>query len=182
MKILGAINRADRMIEDLLDANRIRAGHKLPLAVSEFNIADLFRRTIDELSMVHGPRFALNYEDTRGHWSYEALRRVIENLCNNAIKYGAQGGLVKLSVKRHKDKVKILVHNIGGELNINEQKTLFDQFRRSWTADRSRQKGWGIGLTLVRGIVEAHNGTITVSSGHGLGTTFEILLPIDCRI
>jgi signal transduction histidine kinase len=177
-KVIESIDRTDRMINDLLDANRIRAGQKLPIRVGPLNLRKLLTVTLKELILVHGERFVLNCsDDIQGVWDGDGLRRVIENLAYNAIKYGFEDSPITIYVKTFDDKIQIIVHNFGEPISVAEQKTLFDQFRRTRVAENSDQKGWGIGLTLVRGLVEAHGGQVSVESKKETGTRFILVLP-----
>lgn len=179
-KISKGIDRADRMIQDLLDANRIKAGEELPMQLVEFDLTDVARSTLDELSSVYGKRFVLKTKTpVVGSWSKQDLRRVIENLANNAVKYGDPDREITISIaKELNEKVALTVQNFGNPIPKDEQLTLFKQFRRSTGAQKSGKKGWGIGLTLVRGIVKAHGGEITVESNKNEGTTFRVILPL----
>ena len=105
---------------------------------------------------------------------------MIENLCNNAIKYGSNSPVI-LSLEAAGKFVKISVHNKGSIISKEDQKSLFDQFRRTNEAEESGKKGWGIGLTLVQGVAEAHGGNVSVKSEAHTGTTFTVSLPIDAR-
>jgi len=180
-QILKSINRVDYMIQDLLDANRIRAGEKLPLTITDFDLTQLVKETLDELSTVHGNRFVLDAQaPVHGKWSKSGLRRVVENLAGNAIKYGATDKPITVSVAEDLGhQVIISVHNFGNPIPKNEQSTLFQQFRRAARADKGTQRGWGIGLTLVKGTVEAHGGKIKVESNLKKGTTFLVTLPYE---
>jgi PAS domain S-box-containing protein len=173
------LDRADRMIRDLLDANRIRAGEGLPLEISECDLNALARETLEELSLVHGDRFVLNaHQAIRGYWSCSGLRRIIENLCGNAIKYGSCEHPVTVSVAQDgPDEVSVSVHNWGPPIPPEDQKLLFQQYRRMDSA----QKGWGLGLTLVEGLAKAHRGTVRVESKRETGTTFTVTVARDIR-
>jgi signal transduction histidine kinase len=179
-RIVRSIDRIDHMIQDLLDANRIRAGEKLPLKPTEFDLAELVRSTLEELSLVHGDRFKVQTESGLvGTWSRDDLQRAIENLVGNAVKYGDRDRPVTVSVKKgSKDQAVLTVQNFGRIIPQDEQATLFEQFRRTAGAEAGDQKGWGIGLTLVRGIAEAHGGAADVESTERDGTTFRLVLPI----
>jgi PAS domain S-box-containing protein len=180
-QVIRNIDRIDQMIGNLLDANRIRAGEKLPLNFTHFDLVHLVKSTLDDLSVVYRDRLILlpNEGPVVGTWSENGLRRVIENLASNAIKYGATGQPITVSIDTPSaEKVVVSVHNQGNPIPKEDQLTLFDQFRRTSSADRGDQKGWGLGLTLVKGTVEAHGGEVSVESDWTHGTTFRVMLPL----
>ena len=77
--------------------------------------------------------------------------------------------------------VELGVHNEGNAINPEDQKTLFQLYRRPTSAVNGGQMGWGVGLSLVKGIIEAHGGTVRVESSEEKGTTFSLRLPRDSR-
>jgi signal transduction histidine kinase len=181
-KIDANIDRAERMIRDLLDANRIRANERLPLRLNECDLADLVRSLAEELSTIHGKRFILNFDhDVRGIWDAEQLRRAVWNLAINAVKYGAADKPITISAKHEAAAVELSVHNYGPAIPSKDQIYLFDPFARTRQAQSGGQIGWGLGLTLVRGCAEAHGGTVSVQSSTASGTTFTLHLPLDSR-
>lgn len=172
------IDRADQMITDLLDTNRIRAGQGLPIEVSDCELRQVVADTLEELSSVHGERFHLQGEkQLEGRWDARALRRLVENLCGNAIKYGDGTRQVTVSLEQHGDEVELAVHNWGNAIPPEEQQQLFQYFARTKSAEASGKKGWGIGLTLVKGVAEAHGGSVRVESTPEKGTLFRVRLP-----
>jgi PAS domain S-box-containing protein len=176
------IDRADLMIRDLLDANRISAGASLPLEMEECNLSEIARDTLEELASIHGDRFELkSKESILGMWSKSALRRMIENLCNNAVKYGSLEGVITVYLDKRQDKATMSVHNSGNPIPPEQQKLLFQQYRRLDSVQSKENKGWGLGLTLVKGFAEAHGGSVEVESSEATGTTFQVLLPLDGR-
>jgi PAS domain S-box-containing protein len=179
-KIVGSIDRMDQMICDLLDANRIQAGEKIPLKIVRFDIVRMLHTTLESLSLVHRDSLEMTgSERIIGEWSKNQLRRAMENLINNAVKYGSADHPITVRTELvGEDQISISVHNFGKAITPEEQVTLFEQFKRSKSAQASCKQGWGVGLTLVRGIVEAHGGKITVQSTEALGTTFTLLLPL----
>lgn len=181
-RILGSIARADKMIQDLLDANRIRAGQRLPLQMFECDLHATAANTLDDLAMTHGDRFVLkDASPIIGFWSCEAIRRILENLATNAVKYGTPGTPITVTLYQNPDRVEIAVHNEGKPLTPEEQARLFEPFHRTHAAETSGKMGWGLGLTLVRGLTEAHGGSVRVESAEGKGTTFIVELPRDAR-
>ncbi len=171
-------NRAGKMIYDLLDANRIRGGEKIAIVRVESNIFNIVKTALTELAIVHGDRFHLQAEDTiQGSVDPRGIRRIIENLCNNAVKYGGKETPITVEVKDDTQGITLRVGNLGNVIPAEDQKSLFVQYRRSDSASSSGQKGWGIGLTLVRGVAEAHGGSVTVTSNIKDGTIFSVHLP-----
>lgn len=176
------IGRVDKMITDLLDSSRIRAGEPLALNLEEFDVRSAVQETCDDLATVHGNRFVIDAPETLFvYWDRGALRRVIENLANNGIKYGAPTGPVTTRLRAVQDRVLLTVHNLGAPIAPSEVEALFDPFRRSSGAAAGAKQGWGLGLTLVRGIAEAHGGVVTVRSLPDEGTSFILDLPRDAR-
>ncbi|WNG35737.1 PAS domain S-box protein [Archangium violaceum] len=176
------IDRADQMITDLLDASRIRAGQGLPIVAAPCDLRQVVAGTLEDLATVHGERFSLRGEERlQGNWDADALRRLIENLCSNAIKYGDPTGRVTVTLREDGNQVELAVHNWGRTISPQEQEGLFQYFARTKSAEVSGKKGWGIGLTLVRGVAEAHGGSVHVESTQENGTTFWVRLPKDAK-
>jgi signal transduction histidine kinase len=181
-RIVTNVARADQMITDLLDANRIRGGEKLPLHPEHVELNSLIKETLQELATIHGDRFVLkNDQVVNGYWDRKSLMRIVENLCNNAVKYGCPQSPITICLTSHDDFAIISVQNFGDLISSTDQKTLFRQFRRTQSAHGSRKKGWGIGLTLVRGVAEAHGGSVALASEKEAGTIFTVSLPLDSR-
>jgi signal transduction histidine kinase len=182
MRILRAIERADHMISDLLDANRIKAGERIPMKLDHCNLMTVIQQSVDEMSLAYGDRFQIQGDvECNGVWSCEGLRRVTDNLLGNAAKYGEPGTAITVTGLCLEGKARISVHNVGNELSPEEAASLFTMFRRTKRAASGSSQGWGIGLTLVKGIAEAHGGKAWVESAKGQGTTFFVELPFDSR-
>ena len=131
------------MLRDLLDANRIRAGERLPLRLDTCDLGQIADEVVEELRVVHGDRFVIGSADrVRGVWSRDELRRALWNLGSNGI---------------------------------------FEPFTRTSDSAQSGIERWGLGLTLVRGVVEAHGGHVSMTSSESEGTTFTIEIPLDAR-
>lgn len=185
-RIEESIKRAEKMIHDLLDANRIQAGHGLVLHFERCELRSLASDILEEQASIHGDRFRLEApQPIHGYWNPAGLRRILENLVGNAIKYGRQHSPVTVTLERKRQRVRIVVHNhLEGTRQVptkQELMGLFEPFRRSNKQGVAAVQGWGIGLGLVRGIAEAHNGTASVESSAEKGTSFIVELPIDAR-
>ncbi len=182
LRIIENMDRADRMIRDLLDANQIRAGQPIVLHLKESNFTEIVQSCIDGLATVHGDRFVVTGEfGIHGMCDPEAIGRVIENLATNALKYGRRSAPVKVHFEQKGDELHLSIHNEGDPISLEDQMNIFKQFKRTDSAKLSGKKGWGIGLTLVKGIVEAHGGNISVKSDAEHGTTFLMRLPRNTK-
>lgn len=182
-RIVDNINRATLMIENLLDANRIKAGEKLSLKIEEGGLITIVSDVLIDLATVHGNRFQLVSKSTvmNGYWSHEALIRIVENLCNNAVKFGKEHQPITVTLDNNENEVILKVHNFGKPISPEDKLTLFDLYKRSRKNVDGGDPGWGLGLTLVKGLAEAHGGKVEVESEETLGTTFTVTLPRDSR-
>jgi PAS domain S-box-containing protein len=180
-RILRNLERIDEMVRDLLDAQRVRAGERLPLKLEEHDLADIVLDVVADLTTLHGERFELQGKTSlRGVWSGSELRRAIWNLASNGVKYGAPDAPVVMSIDTDGERVALSVHNEGPAIPPESVDRLFVPFARS-SAAVTTKRGWGLGLTLVRGCAEAHGGRVTVHSSAVEGTTFTLELPLDAR-
>lgn len=181
-KMNNNILRCNKMIQDLLDANRIHAGQSLPLNIEKCDLTRIAETSIRDQAQNLGPRLNLRAPKTvTGFWSPEDLRRVLENLLSNAIKYGDSEGRVTVAIEQNETQAMLSVHNEGQALTEQEKKYIFEPFHRGRTANTSQNEGWGIGLTLVKGVVESHGGSVKIDSANGHGTTFVVVIPNDSR-
>lgn len=177
-RIVSSMERLDLMIENLLDAGRMRAGQGFELVLNEFDLNRMMKEVISEITLVSSNKLVLNSPGPCvGNWNEDGLRRVMENLINNAIKYGTERGPVTISLEQNNMTSIIKVHNGGNPISKEEIPELFEQFQRA--KDTEGKKGWGLGLTVVKRMVEAHKGFIEVESFDKKGTTFIIKLPND---
>ncbi|RKG92174.1 histidine kinase [Corallococcus sp. CA053C] len=182
LKIERNLERTDQMVRDLLDANRIRAGERLPLRLEDCDLGHIAHEVVEELNSLHGDHFVLRAADhVRGLWSAEELRRALWNLGSNAFKYGALGQRITFVVTQTHEVARASVHNFGPMIPLAEQQRIFQPFSRARSAQAGPAAGWGLGLTLVWGCAQAHGGTVGVTSEANRGTTFTLELPLDAR-
>jgi signal transduction histidine kinase len=168
------------MTQDLLDASRVRFGEKIHFEVAECELQSLIRETLDQLATIHGDRFVFVGNPVRGYWNADAFKRAVENLVQNAIKYGSSDPIT-IRLEEIHGRAIVSVRNEGPYIPAEEQEGLFRSFMRSQSARSGKKSGWGLGLAMVRGMAEGHGGSITVDSGPGRGTTFIIDVPVDAR-
>ena len=172
------IDRLNRMISDLLDAARIEAG-QLELSLGELDLRDVVRE-VTELHRASTGRHELRLElpDQPLLVRADALRlhQVVGNLLSNAIKYSPEGGAIDVRVEHDRREVRVMVRDRGIGIPPEDVRELFVPFRRRERA-REVAPGVGIGLSVVRRIVEAHGGRMSVESEVGVGSTFVVHLP-----
>ena len=177
-RIILCLNRVDSMIQNLLDASRIRAGHNLNIELTDCELESIIHEVLVEMSLLHGDRFILNSKGkVNGKFGKSEIRRTIENLVGNAVKYSPLETPITISLTEKNNHVQIKVHNGGNPIPEKEQSILFEQYRRTKSAEETSKTGWGLGLTLVKGVALAHNGTIQVTSSLEKGTTFTFDIP-----
>jgi signal transduction histidine kinase len=170
--------RLGEMMSELLDALTLRPGTRLPLALSQFDIYELVKAVSTEFADGDTGRIQVSGKSITGYWCQNTLRRAIENLTNNAFKYG-DGGTIRIRIDSFDGRLLLTVHNSGVPIPEEQHNRIFNYLRRE---DSSRDTdGWGIGLPFVRSAAESHGGSVAVDSSAELGTTFVIDIPIDAR-
>jgi signal transduction histidine kinase len=107
-----------------------------------------------------------------------ALRRVFQNLAGNAVKYGADAGWIGITAVRGASTIDVSVSDRGIGIAAADQSRIFDPFYRAPDVVAAQIQGAGLGLSLVKRIVEAHGGRITLQSAPGQGSTFTVSLPV----
>lgn len=176
------LRRADAMLRNFLDTQRIKSGHAVPLKIEFSNLGDVVRDVLRDFSPIHGERFEMRGKAcVEGYWCAERLKRVIENLLTNAVKYGGGETAITVNLSQDKQHTTLKVHNHGNPISPEEQQSIFQAFIRSKDSDEGTHTGWGLGLAFVKGVAEAHGGSVAVTSGPDTGTTFTLRLPNDAR-
>jgi signal transduction histidine kinase len=171
-----SVDRVDGMIRDLLDAERVRAGRALTLRTERCDLGALITNVASATNLSAAGRIDVDVvESPACEVDPRAVARIVENLVTNALKYGEEQRPVTVRLRALGDCARIEVHNWGNPIPESELASLFESFERS---HRSQDRvGWGIGLTLVRGLAEAHGGRVEVESTVDRGTTFSVALP-----
>jgi signal transduction histidine kinase len=168
------------MIGTLLDFTESRFTGSLPIAPVPTDIHEICRGVVEEL-MAAEPERAIELEldgDGRGEWDPARMAQVVSNLIANALKHGARHGAVWVSIGGDEETVELKVSNQGSAIAPALMAVLFEPFCRGFSfRDTSHARGLGLGLYIVRQIVDAHGGAITVESTGAKGTTFTVSVP-----
>ncbi|MDJ1159053.1 PAS domain-containing sensor histidine kinase [Chelatococcus sp. SYSU_G07232] len=178
------------VVNTLLDLSRIEAGH-VDLAPEAFDTAELARGCCDLMQLKADEAGIVLQRDIaadRGEIVADrrALKQILINLLSNALKFTPAGGRVTVSVRRTSDRFVLVVADTGIGIGERDLPRLGDPFFQVRSApERPRgwpQEGTGLGLSVVRGLVGLHHGTMTIASTPGEGTTVTVALPQDCRV
>jgi signal transduction histidine kinase len=177
-----SLARIGSMIGSLLDAGRSNAGERLAIEPSACDVAELLVDVIADLDSRPRERVRLDVPASiLAYWDREKVRRAVYNLLDNAMKYSAPGSHVTVRAVELEGRVHVSVHNLGDTISLEDQRTLFEPYRRTSLAQQSGKAGWGLGLVQVGAIAEAHGGVINVDSRPENGTTFTLDLVRDVR-
>ncbi|HLD99448.1 MAG TPA: sensor histidine kinase [Bdellovibrionota bacterium] len=179
-RIVDSIARTERMIQDLLDSNQVQAGGSLPLVFELTDMRAIVKTTLEETTTAIGDhfKFEAGADPVIGSWDAGYIKRAIENLLVNAVKYGDTTRPVTVTLTRGTGDIEVAVHNEGPPISSSDMQIIFNPLQRVVKAKAPGKSGWGIGLSLVRGVAEAHGGKISVTSDEKSGSTFTLSLPI----
>jgi PAS domain S-box-containing protein len=169
--------RLGRLLYNLLDLSRLSSG-KLALEVSRVDLAQLVHEVVErhsEQAAEAGCPLRLDAaQQLEGWWDPLRLERVVANLLSNAMKFG-RGRPVEVRVEHAGGKARVTVRDHGVGIPPEAQRRIFERFEREKSA--GQHAGFGLGLYIVRQLVEAHGGTIRVQSTPGQGAAFIVDLP-----
>lgn len=172
-------HRLGRLLHNLLDLSRLSSG-KLDLEIGEVDLAELAQEAVErhaEQAAEVGSRLVLDVEPgVVGRWDRLRLERVLTNLLSNAFKYG-KGQPIELRVERTAGHGRLSVRDHGPGIPLEQQRAIFERFKKA-PATGERKEGFGLGLYIVRQLVEAHGGSVLVESQEGEGATFTVELPL----
>jgi signal transduction histidine kinase len=174
-------DRLDRLITNLLEASRLQAGG-LKLKLSYLNLADMAKAVVEKLQATTQKHqilveFPPDFPPIQG--DYERIREVLTNLIGNAIKYSPDGGQIKVGGSvTAQNTIRLYVRDQGIGIPPADQEHIFDRFYRVDNRLARQAPGAGLGLFLVKAVVEAHGGQVWVESTPGRGSTFWIELPV----
>jgi two-component system phosphate regulon sensor histidine kinase PhoR len=174
-------DRLVRLISDLLNLSRIESGRSLELVLVEVDMARLIHRAVEtQRSYTSSHEFEVIVADDlpRITADQDKVEQVLTNLLSNAIKYSPDGGKITIHARALGDNISVSISDQGLGIPTEHLGKLFTRFHRVDSRDTRKQYGTGIGLYLVKHLVEAHKGEITVESTLGVGSTFTFVLPI----
>lgn len=168
------------MVGDLLELVRSRLGKSLPIERAPMDLADAAHAAIAE-ACAGNPECDPTVHvkgDTRGAWDAGRVSQLLQNLIGNALQHGLNKRDVTMTLTGEPDTVRLTVHNYGAPIPEEAIGTIFDPLVRSADEQLGQPStSLGLGLFIVKEVVDAHGGTIEVSSSEADGTLFTVVLP-----
>ena len=171
------VTRITHLIDDMLDISRISSG-KLTMYLEEFDLCALVKELIEQsMEQFSSAGCSVTFKSptpVNGSWDRFRIEQVVMNLFTNAMRYGT-GEAVQVEVFSQDNLAQIVVRNLGRGIAKENHERIFQRFER---VKGTEITGLGLGLYIVRQILEAHGGTISVESELGKGASFRVSLPL----
>jgi signal transduction histidine kinase len=185
VRAIGVIERnaqAQRhLIDDLLDVSRIVNG-TLRLDLHPISLRELVEAAVDSLrptAEAKNVRVETKFDGGQVLGDAGRLEQVVWNLLSNAIKFTPEGGRIRVRLDNMFTYLRLTVSDNGKGIDPDFLPYIFDRFRQGERAGKTRGRGLGLGLAIVRHLIELHNGTVQAESpGHGRGAIFTVRLPV----
>lgn len=179
LRIKSSADRAARMIRDLLDFTQARLSGHIRVQPKALDLHELARRVLEEMEFAYPDRRieCLHDGDGKGEWDADRLAQVVTNLVQNALKYSPEDTPVCVRTFSDGPCALLSVHNMGPPISADRLSHLFEPLQRAADQVDHASRSIGLGLYIVKHIVEAHGGSVAVRSTERDGTTFTVRLP-----
>ncbi len=177
--ILKKAEALEHIIDDLLDVGRIETGRQILLEKSPLEILTLIREVMSHYRLEtsrHDLELQTDEESVVVEMDERKLTQVLDNLLSNAVKYSPAGGKIRIGCRSEEGWVRVFVDDEGIGMSPEQLGRVFDKFYRADTSNTA-VGGLGLGMGIVKGIIEAHGGRIFVESQRGKGTRVSFVLP-----
>jgi signal transduction histidine kinase len=186
--IQSSLQRMNRLVEDIVDVTRLQSGN-IALNLVDVNLAEIVQQAAQEAHMLGAQQpIEVDVPDDDAVWvrgDVDRLHQVLINLLQNAITYAPSSPRFELRLRRTQDErtgqalAQIEVQDWGPGIPPEKQDAIFDRFFQVTQDSRRARKGLGLGLYIVRKLIEQHRGIVFVESRVGQGSTFIIRLPLN---
>ena len=176
--------RMIQLVNDLLNVSRIEKGRKFDIVLQKMDIAPVIAQIVnDQKRLASAKKIRIEFSKA---WPRqimlladpEKMRQVFQNLIDNAIKYSKPGGKIELDCQKSEQEVTFSVKDSGIGIPSKQQPRVFERFFRADNALTHHTDGTGLGLYIVKAIIEGHKGKIWFESEEGKGSTFYFTLPV----
>jgi len=182
LRVSAAAERASRLVGDLLDFTQARHGGGLAIVRAACDLGAVIQTVIEDAQTTY-PERRIELQQTGpsvesvGMWDADRIAQVVQNLITNAVKYSSPASTITVSVGEQATAVVLSVHNVGVAIPAEKLPILFEPYERAGAQASSAHGSVGLGLHIVKLVVEAHGGTVDVESTPDAGTTFRVALP-----
>ncbi len=180
-QMFTSVMRMNKMLDNLLNFTQSRIGGGLKIIHETVDLAQISNQVAEEFRLAHPDRNIYNETrgDCTGYWDAGRLSQAYQNLISNALQYGAAESAITITTTAFDDYIVFTVQNEGIPIPVESQRHIFDLMHRipHVEDERNMKKNLGLGLYIVREIVTAHKGDISVSSTKEKGTIFRVQLP-----
>ena len=176
-------DKLNELINNLLEASRLQAGGR-KLQFAYLDLPSMAEKSVQRLrAQTQRHTFSLDFppDFPPVQGDYERIREVLSNLIGNAIKYSPDGGLIRVGGRVRDQETVISVSDEGIGIPASEQDSIFERFSRVDNRLTRQTPGAGLGLFLVKAVIEAHGGRVWVESQPGRGSMFHFTLPLGAR-
>ncbi|GAA0871958.1 ATP-binding protein [Gangjinia marincola] len=182
-RIKKASHYVNQLVDDLMDYSKLEA-HKITIEKVPFHLGDLIKDVIDQYSDIHPERsveIILHIDDVSGQRLVGdpfRIRQILSNLIGNAVKFTSEGSIwVSAKLNKNKDLVTIEIKDTGIGIQSEKQTLIFEEFTQAEESIEKQYGGSGLGLTISKKLVTLLNGTLSLTSKVGVGSTFTVILP-----
>ena len=182
--ISSQIEHMIRLVEDMLDTSRLES-RALPITKAPIRVEDIARKALDDMSRLAGLKeqtvsLAIEGSISEIDGDDRRIKQVFNNLLTNAIKYTPDKGKIQVIINYDSEDVRVSIIDNGIGIAKKDQIRIFEKFYTGNGSSLTKESGrMGLGLAIAKGIIEAHNGRIWVTSEVGCGSTFVFTLPIN---
>ncbi|MDT8717180.1 hypothetical protein IAI10_10980 [Clostridium sp. 19966] len=178
--------RLIRLVNNIIDITQIDSGY-LKLSMAKHNIVEIVENiTQDAVQYIKDKNISITFdtdvEEKIISCDSEAIDRIMLNLLSNAVKFSKPNGKIIVSVCDRESFVDIIIHDDGIGIETDKQNIIFERFAKVDKSLTRNNEGSGIGLSIVKSLVEMHGGRIALESEYDVGTTFTISLPANKKI
>lgn len=179
-RIVANLERLETLMDDLFDVSLLRQG-RIMLRPEPVELVGLAREVIGRFENPYGesPRYDLRLaapDRLEGQWDSRRIEQVLGNLISNAVKYSPDGGTIDIRIEPEQDKVRLLVCDEGVGIAREDRQRLIERFQRGHSGSRAVH-GAGLGLSIVKQIIEHHGGEVAISGRNGAGSLVSVTLP-----
>jgi hypothetical protein len=176
----SSLKRMTELIDNLLELTELRLGTGMTTKKSTYDLQEHTKKIVDELQLAYPEANILldAPQPVEGEWDILRVEQMISNLIINAIRHGDSGGEVHVNIFEEKEKALLSVHNQGEPIPAEIRKKIFTGGFSGSNGKPGKEKSFGLGLLIVKEIVEGHEGKIDVQSNREEGTTFTVSLPL----